>query len=119
MVGLREESPTLAARGAYTWVSSIASANMPSTPPSPPSLIDFPCHFPIKVMGTSVDGFNDAMAAVVRQFDIGFDPSTIETRRSQAGKYTGLTLMVYVHNREQLDEVYRALTSHPMVKVAL
>lgn len=89
------------------------------TPPATPSLIEFPCHFPIKVMGKSDSTFLDAMVQVVRQFDSGFDPSTIETRSSQTGKYTGLTLLVHVHDRAQLDQVYLALTSHPMVKVTL
>lgn len=90
-----------------------------SSPETAPSLIEFPCHFPIKVMGSADPGFLEAMVVVVRDFDLGFDPSTVEVRQSKAGNYVGLTLQVYVTDREQLDNVYRALSSHPMVKVAL
>jgi uncharacterized protein len=90
-------------------------------PPIPPeqSLIAFPCHFPIKVMGENVEGFVAALTHVARAFDPGFDAATVELRPSKAGKYLGVTLAVHVSNREQLDELYRTLTSHPMVKVVL
>lgn len=89
--------------------------------PIPPeqSLIEYPCHFPIKVMGAHVDGYLAAMVHVARAFDPDFDESTIEKRPSKAGNYLGLTLTVHVTSREQLDELYRTLTTHPMVKVVL
>ena len=89
--------------------------------PIPPdqSLIEYPCHFPIKVMGANVEGYVAAMVSVVRAFDPDFDEATVEHRPSKAGNYLGLTLTVYVTSREQLDEVYRTLTTHPMVKVVL
>jgi len=94
------------------------------TPPSPSdprkeSLIEYPCDFPIKVMGARVDGFAEAMAEVAKQFDPGFDPATIEMRPSKAGNYLSITLTIRATDREQLDNLYRALTGHPMVKVAL
>jgi uncharacterized protein len=84
-----------------------------------PSLIQYPCHFPIKVMGANVDGYVAAMAHVAHAFDPTFDASTIEQRPSKAGNYLGLTLHVRVTSREQLDELYRTLTTHPMVKIVL
>lgn len=91
------------------------------TPDIPPerSLIEFPCHFPIKVMGANVEGYVAAMTHIAMAFDPGFDPATIEQRPSKAGNYMGLTLSVFVSSREQLDELYRTLTTHPMVKVVL
>jgi uncharacterized protein len=83
------------------------------------SLIEYPSRFPIKVMGAKVDGFVEAVTAVARQFDPDFDPSTIELRDSSAGKYLGVTVTVTVTSREQLDELYRTLSTHPMVKVVL
>lgn len=87
--------------------------------PEAASLIEYPCHFPIKVMGAHVPGFADAIVSVARCFDANFDISTLEQRPSKAGNYLGLTLSVYVVNREQLDELYRTLSTHPMVKVVL
>jgi putative lipoic acid-binding regulatory protein len=83
------------------------------------SLIEYPCDFPIKVMGLNVDGFIPAISFVARQFDPSWQESSIETRESKGGKYLGLTLTVHMRNREQLDELYRTLSSHPMVKVVL
>ncbi|MEY4978956.1 MAG: hypothetical protein RLZZ352_1226 [Pseudomonadota bacterium] len=83
------------------------------------SLIVYPCHFPIKVMGAHVTDFLPAMVALARGFDPGFDASTVEQRPSKAGNYLGLTLSVYVVSRAQLDDLYRALSSHPLVKVVL
>jgi uncharacterized protein len=87
--------------------------------PRKASLIEYPCDFPIKVMGARVDGFAEAMAKVAQQFDPGFNPATIEMRPSKAGNYLSVTLTIRATSREQLDNMYRALTSHPMVKVAL
>ena len=90
-----------------------------SSDPRKESLIEYPCDFPIKVMGARVDGFAEAMAEVAKQFDPGFDPATIEMRPSKAGNYLSITLTVRATDREQLDNLYRALTGPPMVKVAL
>lgn len=93
----------------------------PELPEIPPeqSLIEYPSQFPIKVMGAHVDGFVDAIAHVARQFDPAFDAATIEQRPSKAGNYLGLTITITATSREQLDEIYRTLTTHPMVKVVL
>lgn len=89
--------------------------------PVPPeaSLITYPSLFPIKVMGAQVEGFVEAIVYVARQFDPGFDAGTLEQRPSKAGNYLSLTLTVTATSREQLDELYRTLTAHPMVKVVL
>jgi uncharacterized protein len=96
----------------------------PSEVPAGPSaerasLIDYPSAFPIKVMGIQAEGFETAMVAIARQFDPAFDAATIERRPSKAGNYLGLTLTVTATSREQLDELYRVLSSHAMVKVVL
>ena len=83
------------------------------------SLIEYPSDFPIKVMGAQVAGFVDAMTSIARQFDPAFDAGSIEKRPSKGGKYLGLTLTVRATSREQLDELYRTLSTHPMVKVVL
>ncbi|MGM9485207.1 DUF493 family protein [Roseateles sp. NT4] len=93
--------------------------NLPPDIPPEQSLIEYPSQFPIKVMGAHVEGFVDAIAHVARQFDPAFDASTIEQRPSKGGNYLGLTITVTATSREQLDELYRTLTTHPMVKVVL
>ncbi len=95
---------------------------LPEPPPSilpERSLIDYPCAFPIKVMGLQVEGFVETMVSVALQFDPGFDVGAVEQRPSSGGRYLGLTLTVNATSREQLDELYRTLSSHVMVKVVL
>ena len=87
--------------------------------PPEQSLIEYPCDFPIKVMGAKVDGFVHAVTELARQFDPTFDASTIELRDSRAGNYLGVTITITATSREQLDNLYRALSSHPLVKVVL
>jgi uncharacterized protein len=92
--------------------------NKPAVPPSE-SLIEYPSRFPIKVMGAKVDGFVHAVTTIARQFDPSFDAAGIELRDSKGGKYLGITITINATSREQLDELYRTLSTHPMVKIVL
>lgn len=95
---------------------------MNSSQPAEPrkdSLIEYPCDFPIKVMGAHVEGFPQAVISVCRHFDPDLDEGKVERRPSKAGNYLGLTVTVKATSREQLDELYRTLSTHPMVKVVL
>jgi putative lipoic acid-binding regulatory protein len=83
------------------------------------SLIEYPSLFPIKVMGQNVEGFLEAMTHIAQSFDPSFDPRTIELRPSSGAHYLGITLTINATSREQLDELYRTLSTHPMVKVVL
>ena len=87
--------------------------------PRKESLIEYPGSFPLKVMGARVDGFAEAMVQIAQQFDPEYDPATLEMRPSKAGNYLSVTLTIRATSREQLDNMYLALTAHPMVKVAL
>lgn len=99
---------------------------MPTPPPAPSpqdirkeSLIEYPSRFPIKIMGAKVDGFVHAMTSIATQFDPQFDAASVELRDSKGGNYLGITITVNATSREQLDELYRTLSTHPMVKVVL
>ena len=83
------------------------------------SLIEYPSDFPIKVMGKQHPDFLPRLTEVVLQFDPDFDPTTVEIRPSKNGNYTGLTFTVRATSREQLDALYRALSSHDMVSMVL
>jgi putative lipoic acid-binding regulatory protein len=87
--------------------------------PPEQSLIEYPSEFPIKVMGAQVEGFTEAIVAIARQFDPGFDVATVEARPSKAGNYLSLTITITATSREQLDELYRTLSTHPMVRFVL
>jgi putative lipoic acid-binding regulatory protein len=83
------------------------------------SLLTFPTDFPIKVMGRTQDGFAQAIVMVVQKHAPDFDPATMEMRASRAGKYLSLTCTINAISRDQLDNLYRDLTSHPMVAMVL
>ncbi len=83
------------------------------------SLIPYPSAFAIKVMGLQADGLVDAVLTIAREFDPGLDAASLVLRPSRHGNYLGITLTVTATSREQLDALYRALSSHPLVKVVL
>ncbi len=83
------------------------------------TLIEFPCDFPIKVMGETRDEFTETIVEVIQGHVSEFDASKIEMRASTGGKYISITCFVYVTSKPQLDDIYRALTAHPFVKVVL
>jgi len=83
------------------------------------SLIEYPSDFPIKIMGIMQDDFAQIMAELVMLHDPSFHAGKMEMRPSSQGKYLALTVTVRATSREQLDNLYRALSSHPMVKVVL
>jgi uncharacterized protein len=90
----------------------------PAAPPSE-SLIKYPSRFPIKVMGPKVEGFVEAVTMIAQRFDPAFDAAAVELRDSRAGNYLGITITINATSREQLDELYRTLSTHPMVKIVL
>ena len=83
------------------------------------SLIEYPTDFPIKIMGVMQDAFVQTMVELVTLHDPTFHAGKMEMRPSAKGTYLGLTVTVHATSREQLDNLYRALTSHPMVKMVL
>lgn len=83
------------------------------------SLIEYPSDFPIKIMGPTQDNFAETIVKVVQQYDPEFTADKVEMRPSSKGNYLSLTVTVRATSREQLDNLYRALSSHEMVKVVL
>ncbi len=82
-------------------------------------LIDFPCDFPIKVMGETQDAFAETIIALIQTIVPAFNAAHIEMRASSGGKYISLTCTVHVVSQAQLDDIYRLLSAHPLVKFAL
>jgi putative lipoic acid-binding regulatory protein len=91
----------------------------PMPTPQPESALKFPTAFPIKIMGRRADGFAQAIVEVVLRHAPDFDPAQLEMRASREGTYLSLTVTINATSREQLDALYRELTSHPMVVMVL
>ena len=83
------------------------------------TLLEFPCDFPLKIMGAANAGFAQAIVEVVLKHAPDFDPASVEMRPSKAGNYLSLTCTVRATSQAQLDALYLELTSHPMVRVVL
>lgn len=83
------------------------------------SLIDYPCDFPIKVLGRTQAGFAQAILAIVRSHAPDFDGATMEMKTSKQGRYLSVTCTIRATSRDQLDELYRELGDHPMVVMVL
>jgi putative lipoic acid-binding regulatory protein len=82
-------------------------------------LFEFPCDFPLKIMGAARDDFVGAVVAVVQAHAPDFDPATLEIRASGKGNYLALTCTIHAVSRAQLDDLYRDLSSHPYVQIVL
>ncbi len=83
------------------------------------SLLEFPCEFPIKVMGRQ-DGDLRALTQVIVERHVGALPeSNVRTRTSADGNFLALTYVVPASSREQLDAIYRELTACKAVLMAL
>ncbi len=83
------------------------------------TLLEFPCDFPLKIMGLADAALAQAVLAVVVRHAPGFDGATMEMRASSGGKYVSLTCTIKATSKEQLDALYMELTAHPLVKVVL
>ncbi|MCE2746936.1 MAG: DUF493 family protein [Burkholderiales bacterium] len=94
---------------------------MKTQPPSEgkQSLIEFPTHFPIKVMGKNVPEFSQVICDLLLKMNPEFDVAGVDMRPSSKGNYLSLTCKVYVNNQDELDNIYRALSGHELVSVVL
>ena len=82
------------------------------------TLLEFPCDFPIKMMGAANDEFRSlALGIITRHFGT-LDPDKIEERPSSGGKFLGITVTVRAESKAQLDAAYTELTSCRQVLVA-
>ena len=88
------------------------------------SLIQFPCYFPIKIVGTNTEKFiNDIKDIVFTHFTDEIPPQLnykfSNNQKYVSQKYVSITANVYVHNQNSLDNLYQKLTKHPEVKMVL
>ena len=83
------------------------------------ALLSFPTLFPIKAMGRREYGFAQAVLEIILKHAPDFDASTIEMRPSKNGNFLSVTATINAQSRAQLDDIYRALTSNPLVLMAL
>ena len=83
------------------------------------SLIEFPCEFPLKVMGLSGQDFDALVVAIVRRHVSAIDDGAVRAKPSREGKYVSLTVTVWVESKQQLDGLYTELSGHERVLMVL
>lgn len=83
------------------------------------SPLEFPCHFPIKVMGATAGNFKVTVIEIVKKHIPELSDEHINERASSNNKYVSMTVTVYVSSREQLDNIYRELHASEHVLMSL
>jgi putative lipoic acid-binding regulatory protein len=83
------------------------------------TLLEFPCAFPLKIMGRTEPGFAQLVLDMVLRHAPDFDSASMEMRASKEGRYLSLTCTINATSREQLDDLYRELSAHPSVVMVL
>lgn len=83
-------------------------------------LFEFPCEFPLKVMGNAAQDFEHLVIEIVRRHCQEQDIlKAIKKRTSSGGKYMSITITIIAQSRAQLDALYTELSSHERVKMML
>ena len=90
-----------------------------SDPNAQDTLLEFPCDFPIKIMGSRSDDFAQTVVAIVLRHAPDFLAERVEMRASSSGNYLSVTCTIRATSKPQLDALYRELSGHPLVKVVL
>lgn len=83
------------------------------------TLLEFPCHFPIKAMGRADGEFESLVVELVRKHVPDLGEGAVQIRDSKGGKYISVTVTVHAKSREQLDAIYQELTACEQVVMAL
>ena len=81
--------------------------------------LQFPCDFPIKVMGERRDDYAQTIGEIILAHAPDFDLAAMEMRASSGGRYLSLTCTIRATSKAQLDALYTALSRHPWVRVVL
>ncbi len=83
------------------------------------SLLQFPCDFPLKIMGSGSPDFRQLVVDLVSRHAPDLDETQIRVRDSRAGRYQSVTVVINARDRIQLDALYRELSGHPRITMVL
>jgi uncharacterized protein len=80
---------------------------------------EFPCEFPIKMMGLDTPEFRSTARALVEKHAGPVEDAAVRVTPSRTGRFVSVTVTFSAQSREQLDRLYREVTAHDAVLVAL
>ena len=83
------------------------------------SLIEFPCEFPVKIIGIHSALFIEDIQKITKKHFLNFSEDKLSLKPSQKNNYLAITVTVLAQNQEMLDDFYREITQHAMVKMVL
>ena len=83
------------------------------------TLLEFPCKFPIKMMGRVGDDFREIAVVLVEKHTGKITADAVKTSPSRKGNFLSVTVTIVAESQEQLDSIYRDLTDHAEILVAL
>ena len=82
-------------------------------------LLQFPCEFMIKAVGLASDDFADLVLGLVKQHAPDTQATQITLKESGKGNFLSATIKINAFSQQQLDNIYRTLTSHEQIKFVL
>lgn len=85
----------------------------------PESLLVFPCRFPIKIMGRDAPDFYETALELVEKHAGKVNPDDVRNAPSSKGNFVSLTITITAESQPQLDAIYRELSDHEQILVAL
>ncbi|OGT30934.1 MAG: transcriptional regulator [Gammaproteobacteria bacterium RIFCSPHIGHO2_12_FULL_35_23] len=88
-------------------------------PTEQPSALQFPCEFPIKVIGNNSETFEIEVLTIIKQYVRNLRENAIRTKPSKNSKYLAITITINAQSQQQLDTIYQALNQCPLVQIAL
>lgn len=83
------------------------------------SLLQFPCDFPLKIMGSGSPDFRQLVVDLVSRHAPDLDDTRIHVRDSRSGRYQSVTVVINARDRAQLDALYLELNGHPRITMVL
>ncbi len=83
------------------------------------SAIEFPCEFPIKIMGRDSPAFRATARSIVENHAGSVADERVQAALSRSGRFVSVTVTITATSQEQLDAIYRDATSHADVLMAL
>jgi hypothetical protein len=83
------------------------------------SLLEFPCRFPIKVMGRQESRFREIALGIIERHTGSIDGGDIRVVPSNAGNFVSITVTIDAVSQMQLDAIYGDLSANEDILVAL
>ncbi|AKH70839.1 hypothetical protein IMCC21906_03202 [Spongiibacter sp. IMCC21906] len=84
-----------------------------------PPVIEFPCDYPIKVIGEAGAALREKTIAIMRQHAGDIDESLITERESREGRFVAITVTIVATGKPQLDDIFTDLKATGIVKMVL